>query len=164
MPAMSHYRRPYDDGFQLIGWFTFVLGSILLIAVVIRPELAGSSTRAGYVVLLVLLFVVGIPGLRSGLFVGEAGVRVRGLLRSQTIAWSDIHDFGGRPEGLRLRLVVITKDRRVIGTPVVRVRNRIVRSTYARVLLLPEDYADLVSELRYELRAHQESSEVGPAT
>ena len=61
---MSKYRRPYDDGFQLLGWFMFVVGSILLIAVVLRPELAGSSSRAAYVVLLVLLFAVGIPGLR----------------------------------------------------------------------------------------------------
>jgi hypothetical protein len=161
---MSHYRRPYDDGLRLFAWFTFVGGSIFLIFLLIRPVPAVSSMGGGFVVFLVLWFAVGIRGLRGGLLIGEAGVRLRGLVRSRTIAWSDIHDFGGRPEGQRLRLVVVTKDRRVIGTPVTRVRNRLVRSDYVTVRLLPEDYADLVDELRQELRAHQSSTEVGPPT
>ena len=163
---MSDYRRPYDDGRRIFVWCVFVVGSILMIATLLRPDPAGTSMRTSLVVFLVLWFAAGIRVLRNGLFVGEAGVRLRGLLRSRTVSWSDIQEFGGQPEGRALRLVIKTRQGREIATPVLRIPERRPAGTryMAIVLLLPEHYEDLLKELRYELRAHQYSSEVGPPT
>lgn len=58
---------------------------------------------------------------RTALLVGDAGIRVRWLLRTRTMPWSQVDQFQTAPDFLvRARLWIVLIDGRMVRTPVQR--------------------------------------------
>jgi hypothetical protein len=93
-------------GLVFAGLVVF-LGLIVLFTPSISAHSATTRVIAGLVWVGVGLMIAG--GVRSGVIVTEEGIKVRGILRSQTVKWSEIESFEIKAPilrgALRIRLI-----------------------------------------------------------
>jgi hypothetical protein len=154
------WRRPYPDAFRLLSGFIAVAGTVF--AVVVAAMLA-THWRS-----LMALPVAGIGGFigvwltaawrfhRTALLVGDAGIRVRRLLRTRTIPWSQISQFQTAPDILvRERLWIVMVDGQRVRTPIQR-----ASGVFGTALndggtrLRGSRYNSLLSALSSEMQSH----------
>ncbi|WP_246608043.1 hypothetical protein [Paractinoplanes toevensis] len=157
---MCAWRRPYRDAFRVYTGFIAVAGTVFALVV---ATMIATHWRSGRV-----LPVAGVGGFlgvwltlawrlhRTALLVGDAGVRVRWLLRTRTIPWSRVSRFRTAPDVLvRERLWIVLIDGRMVRTPVQR-----ASGVFGSVLsdggtwLRGSRYDTLLDALTGEMRSH----------
>lgn len=92
MGVGHEWVRPYTPGtgrWLVIGWEALALG-LLGWTTVEQFGLAGHGIRVLATVIATVWVVGGWRIREMGVYVGPAGVRIRGLLRTRTMRWADI--------------------------------------------------------------------------
>lgn len=113
------WRRPYslDDGLgTAVAWLS-LLGAGSLFCLI--DLFAGGRRFAAYAVCWLLTAAVIRMGL-VGLFVSDAGVRVRRFRRTYTVAWREVGTVEMRPRAPwgHQAIRIVTRGRQVVDTPV----------------------------------------------
>lgn len=165
MGHVTRWQRPYrpTPGMviaALLQVFTAIFAVSITAAVLFT---AGSGALVALVVayaFLALLLVVGWRLLRVGLAVSDRGVRIRRLLRTRTLAWSQIDQVHSRParrfgrETHRQAIWVLPRGGPPVETPV-QLYGEDVRGPRARYgrILSPSEYTDTLHLLRRKAAA-----------
>jgi hypothetical protein len=156
-PAVPGWRRPYhrgvvdSDGYALrygVAGLMSVGGLLPLVSLASGATGWGAVAAVGFVALWeTMLWRVVLVGL----FVGERGIKIRGVLRTSVVAWGDVARVWVGPAAAHHagQLWVSTADRD-LGTPVWR---KGLRPGHRHgVALSPEEFASVLDVLARSVR------------
>jgi hypothetical protein len=107
------WRRPYRLGVAFYAFVVFLLfveyQAVLIVAAVVRGEGVPLPAKVAIAVGVVAVpLVVCLRGARVGLYVGDAGLRYAGMLRTVTVPWRDVESVDLQ-DGPMPRQVVIRR-------------------------------------------------------
>jgi hypothetical protein len=154
------WRRPYRDSSRVFTGFITMAGTAFAVVVATMiathwqsdkvPQVAGIGGFLG------LWLTVAWRLHRTALLVGNEGVRVRWLLRTRTIPWSQVSRFQTAPDVLvRARLWIVLIDGRTVRTPVQRGSGVVGSALHdGGTWLRGSSYNTLLDSLTAEARSH----------
>jgi hypothetical protein len=152
---MAAWTRPYHRRLRpFLNLGSVVLSVLVWLFVLLNIVVTGVGWRGALVYLAVgtVIQTFVVRNMTAGLYVGEAGVRLRWLLRrAVTVPWSEIHRVRAVDDSTfaNRTLVIVTRDGTQLPTPIWRWRVSWPRRPFpaAAVALVPATFDALAADL-----------------